>query len=268
MSLGTSSYHRSYAFNSYNSFRHQFSAQNIAMIFPLGWVVHLSCLLLVAAAASDGSTLFKDGTVITFNKETQENEILYNTSVLVIGNTIAAIIPNGTKSANIPADAEVIPANGMIISPGFIDTHRHTWQTTYRTLASNITLAEYYSRYSPLSQVLSLFSPEDFYLSQMVGLYEALNAGVTSLLDQPHNIAAKEDAVVALDAYLDSRARVFFGYSFNPLGNFSISGRAAHFRELQKDSRLTGSAVSMGVSCDSWSLVDPPDLQTIVHLLR
>ncbi|UPK92038.1 hypothetical protein LCI18_002973 [Fusarium solani-melongenae] len=224
------------------------------MVLPVRLAVRLLCLLSAAAAAtSNRTTLFKDGTVITFNKETQENEILYNTSILIVGDTVTAIISNDTQSANIPAEADVIPAHGMIISPGFIDTHRHTWQTTFRTLSSNITLAD-------------LFSPDDFYLSQMVGLFEALNAGITSLLDHPHNIAAKEDAAAALVAHLDSGARVFFGYSFDSLGNFSISARAAHFREMQQDSRLPGGAVSMGVSCDSWSAVNQSDLEIIADL--
>lgn len=228
-------------------------------------LVELTSLLSVAAA---GSILFENGTVITFDNKTQKNVILYNTSVLVVGDTIAAIMANGSQPSDLPADVEIIPTDGMILSPGFVDTHRHTWQTTYRTIASNTTLAEYFSRYSPFSNVLGLFSPGDFYLSQMVGLFEALNAGVTSLLDHSHNIAAKEDADAALDAYLDSGARVFFGYNFDPRGNFSIPDRAAHFRELQKDSRLSGSAVTIGLSCDAWHGLNEPNLKILVDLLR
>ncbi|KAF5025448.1 hypothetical protein F66182_2471 [Fusarium sp. NRRL 66182] len=227
-------------------------------------LVQLFWLLPVVEARS---TLFTDGTIITFDEQAKETIVRHNTSVLVVDDTITAITTNAQPD-DIPADVEIISAEGMILSPGFIDTHRHTWQTTHRTIASNTTLAEYFVRYSPFSDVLSLFSPEDFYLSQMVGLFEALNAGVTSLLDHAHNIAAEDDATVALDAYLESSARVFFGYNFDLRGNFSIQSRAAHFKKLQEDARLPGSAVTMGLSCDSWHTFNETDLQSVLDLLR
>jgi cytosine/adenosine deaminase-related metal-dependent hydrolase len=47
--------------------------------------------------------------------------------VLIEGRTIAAVgraVPVG--------DAEVIDASGMLVLPGFVDTHRHTWQSVVR----------------------------------------------------------------------------------------------------------------------------------------
>jgi cytosine/adenosine deaminase-related metal-dependent hydrolase len=37
---------------------------------------------------------------------------------------------------------DVVDAHGTIVSPGFIDTHRHDWMTMYRTLGANISLPE------------------------------------------------------------------------------------------------------------------------------
>jgi cytosine/adenosine deaminase-related metal-dependent hydrolase len=219
------------------------------------------------SAVEATSILFTGGTIITFDEQAQGTIVRHNTSVFVVGDTITDITTNGQPD-NIPADVDIVSAEGMILSPGFIDTHRHTWQTTHRTIASNTSLAEYFVRYSPFSQVLSLFSTEDYYLSQMVGLYEALNAGVTSLLDHAHNIASEDDANTALNAYLESRARIFFAYNFDLVGNFSVPSRAAHFKELKKDARLPGSAVTMGISCDSWSSFNQTDLQIVIGLLR
>ena len=34
-------------------------------------------------------------------------------------------------------DAEEIDATGMIVMPGFVDTHRHTWQAPFHNIASD-----------------------------------------------------------------------------------------------------------------------------------
>ena len=41
------------------------------------------------------------------------------------------------------ADAEVIDADGGVIMPGFVDTHRHTWQTALRGICADWTLFDY-----------------------------------------------------------------------------------------------------------------------------
>ncbi|KAJ4232145.1 hypothetical protein NW759_002533 [Fusarium solani] len=231
--------------------------------------VNLISLLVLATGTKAASTLFRGGTVIGFDNKTQTPQPLYNTSILVTGDTITAIFNESDKdSVEIPLDTEIVPAADLIISPGFIDTHRHTWQTTYRTIASNITLSEYFVRYSPLSRVPDLFTPEDFYLSQVVGLWEALNAGVTSLLDHSHNINTRQVAEAALAAYSDSGARVWFGYSFDPTGNFTIPERAAHVLELATDQRLSTGLVQMGMAFDTWTGVDKSDLEAVLGLLK
>src|SRR5690348_11267160 len=44
-----------------------------------------------------------------------------------------------------PSDAERIDATGMIVMPGFIDTHRHTWQTPVRGVLPCCTLDHYFA---------------------------------------------------------------------------------------------------------------------------
>jgi cytosine/adenosine deaminase-related metal-dependent hydrolase len=29
-------------------------------------------------------------------------------------------------------DAEIVDVRGRVVMPGFVDTHRHTWQTAFR----------------------------------------------------------------------------------------------------------------------------------------
>jgi len=46
-------------------------------------------------------------------------------------------------------DAEVVDAAGMIIIPGLINAHIHTWQTGLRGIAGNWTSVDYHKKYSP-----------------------------------------------------------------------------------------------------------------------
>ncbi len=43
------------------------------------------------------------------------------------------------------SDVEEIDASGMIVMPGFVDTHRHTWQTPVRGVLPCCTLDHYFA---------------------------------------------------------------------------------------------------------------------------
>ncbi|HET7568876.1 MAG TPA: amidohydrolase family protein [Gaiellaceae bacterium] len=95
------------------------------------------------------------------------------------------------------SDAEQVDATGMIVMPGFVDTHRHTWQTPVRGVLPSCTLDHYFA--VMLGQVGGFYRPEDVYIGNYAGSLEALNAGVTTLLDWSHisNTPDHSDAAVA-----------------------------------------------------------------------
>ena len=72
--------------------------------------------------------LLRGGTVLTVDPDLGD---LPKGDVLIEGDTIAQVAPQ------IDADAEVVDASGMIVIPGFVDTHRHTWEAAIPSPASS-----------------------------------------------------------------------------------------------------------------------------------
>ncbi|WP_306828229.1 amidohydrolase family protein [Catenuloplanes nepalensis] len=108
-------------------------------------------------------------------------------------------------------DAEVVDATGMIVMPGLVDTHRHTWQGAFAQIATDWTLNEYFTgllgRFSPL------FTPDDVRDGTLLGALEALDSGITTLFDWAHVMNTPEHADASVSALRDSGIRAVFGHS-------------------------------------------------------
>ncbi|KAH6687778.1 amidohydrolase family protein [Plectosphaerella plurivora] len=226
----------------------------------------LAWLLSTTSAAS---ILFNGGTIIAWSEEHKSLEIVRNGSLLITDDRIAAIYARGEASAY-PADTEVIDVAGKIITPGFVDTHRHSWQSAWRTLGSNLTMWDYFHRrFNP--QGTAVFEPEDIYNAHLMGMYEGLNAGVTTMLDHAHHLWTKAHGEAGLRASLTSGARVFHAYGLGSVGyDITMEEQAGHFRELSKkyEDALKRSTVSLGLSCDTFSFSDRDALEPVLGIIR
>src|SRR5262245_34416158 len=101
---------------------------------------------------------------------------IFDGDVLVEGERIAAV-GRGLEVG----DAEVVDAAGSIVIPGFIDSHRHTWETVIRGVAPDVSLAGYFE--VVLAAFAPAYRPEDVYAGNYLGALEAIDAGITTLLD-------------------------------------------------------------------------------------
>src|SRR4051794_6886134 len=114
--------------------------------------------------------LLRGGTVIdTF----PEVVVRPRTDVLIDDGRIVAVGPG------LSADAEVIDASERIVLPGFVDTHRHLWQTGVRGIAVDANLGGYFERV--LGRYGSRFRPQDVAAGNLVGALECLDAGITTV---------------------------------------------------------------------------------------
>jgi 5-methylthioadenosine/S-adenosylhomocysteine deaminase len=148
-------------------------------------------------------TLIKGGTVITVDPAL--GDFFPTGDVLIEDGAIVEV------ARNIDAeDAEVIDATDCLVLPGLVDTHRHTWQALFRNIGSDWTLAHYFTGlHGTMSQ---LYRPEDTYAGNLIGTLEALDSGITTLLDWSHNLNTPAHSDAALDALVESGSRVVFGH--------------------------------------------------------
>ncbi|QQE77584.1 amidohydrolase family protein [Alicyclobacillus sp. SO9] len=118
--------------------------------------------------------LIKNGCVLTMDESLGNFE---TADVLIENGNIISVGPNIDAS-----DCEVVDASEMIVLPGFVDTHRHVWEAVIRNAGPDWTLPTYLNHlyFGGLGGVLR---PEDVYIGNLLGALEALNAGITSLLD-------------------------------------------------------------------------------------
>lgn len=146
--------------------------------------------------------LLRGATVVTCDDELGD---LPRADVLIEGGKIAAI---GADLA--VADARVLDVAGKLVMPGLVDTHRHTWQTSLRGLGADWTVMDYLS--AVRVKLSPQFRAEDVHIANLAGALEALDAGITTIVDYSHNIATPEHADAALDGLEAARVRALFAY--------------------------------------------------------
>ncbi|MFF5476185.1 amidohydrolase family protein [Streptomyces sp. NPDC012935] len=141
--------------------------------------------------------------------------------VLIEDGRITAVEPD------ISADAEVLDMSGRIVIPGFVDTHRHTWETSIRNVAPDATLDDYFV--DILDSFAPLYTPEDVYAANLAGSLECLNAGITTLVDWSHinNTPEHPDAAIQALKEIGIRAQYAYGSANTSLADYWFDSKIA-----------------------------------------
>jgi 5-methylthioadenosine/S-adenosylhomocysteine deaminase len=119
-------------------------------------------------------------------------------------------------------DAEVIDASDTIVMPGFVDTHRHLWESLFRGIGTSV------------ATTASECTADDVYAATLIGLLGAAEAGITTVVDWSE-VSTGPHTEAALQAHADSRLRTVFV-------NASSDWHAGS-RSLEGASQLTSFAV-------------------------
>lgn len=165
-----------------------------------------------AGAGEDGRrVLIRGGHVLSMDPTVGD---FAEADVLISGRRIEAVGPNIDAG-----DAEVIDATGMIVMPGFIDTHHHQFETALRSfLADGILIndgtpqgAVNYYEYI-LQKFSMVYRPRDVHINELFGSLAQLDAGVTTVMDVSQIHHSPEHSDAAIQGLIDAGRRSVFGY--------------------------------------------------------
>ncbi|WP_053852084.1 amidohydrolase family protein [Streptomyces sp. NRRL B-24085] len=199
--------------------------------------------------------------------------------VLIEDGRIAAV------DREISTDAEVLDMTGRIVIPGFVDTHRHTWEASIRNVAPDATLDDYFV--DILDTFAPLYTPEDVYAANLAGALECLDAGITTLVDWSHinNTPEHPDAAIRALTETGIRAQYAYGSANTSLADYwfeskiAIPGddvrriRGEYFSSDSDDGLLTLALATRGpgfcvgdVVTSEWALARELDIPITVHV--
>jgi cytosine/adenosine deaminase-related metal-dependent hydrolase len=147
-------------------------------------------------------------------------------NVVVEDGTIVAVGEGATGSG------ERIDGSAMVVIPGLVDTHRHTWQAALRFRSVGWTLLEYVQN---LQQALApQFAPEDVYAANLLGALTALDAGITTLRDDSHVQNTPEHGEAAVQALRDSGIRASFGHGWPSSAEYMTDSSLPHPDSMER----------------------------------
>ncbi|KAL4878110.1 Metallo-dependent hydrolase [Aspergillus karnatakaensis] len=153
--------------------------------------------------------LLQHGTVLTHDDDGHV-VALRDHDVLVVGNRIKAIGQGLTLPDGDGADGRTVNCPGKIISPGFIDTHHHLWQTQLKGRFGDIKFMDYMVAGNMQS---FNYTPDDIFWGQLAGCRESIYSGVTTVVDHAHMTYSPEHATEAIRATASSGLRSLFCYT-------------------------------------------------------
>ena len=160
---------------------------------------------------------------------------------------ITSVEPTSTSPASAPphwAGDEVINGTGLLALPGFIDTHRHTWQSAIKHSYAELDPRVYFAEV--LKGLGAAYQPNDVYLGNKLGSYAALSSGTTTLFDWSHVQNSPEHSDGAIAGLVETGIRAVFGHGWptspdDSWTNNSLKPHPADIRRVQKEYFANGS---------------------------
>ena len=209
--------------------------------------------------------LLKGGMVLSLDSKVGDFE---KADVLIEDQKIAAIAPN------VPAtSAVVVDATGMIVMPGFVDTHHHQYETLMRSILSDGNLGVYgdapKNYVSVIQGILTpAYLPDDAYISELIASLSQLSAGVTTTVDLSQVSHTPEHSDACIAGLKESGRRAVYAYSTGVKGTqFPQDIARIKTRHFSSNDQLVTLALNTGTNADHWKLARSLGVPITSHIV-
>lgn len=142
---------------------------------------------------ADRRIVITNGCVISMDSKVGD---FAKADVLIEGDTISQVGPN-LRAGFGGDEAAIIDAEGCIVMPGFVDTHRHMWQGQLRRMIPNVDISMYLGLRNSFAVQ---YEPSDSYAGTLAIALGALYSGITSIQDYAHNTRSPAHADAEIEA--------------------------------------------------------------------
>ncbi|CCF40341.1 amidohydrolase [Colletotrichum higginsianum] len=153
---------------------------------------------------STSRILLKKGVLLIHDKDGNVNPV--RSDLLVEGDKIVQISDDIEASGD---HVKVFDCEGKVISPGFISTHHHVWQTALKGRHANHSLLEYLPTGSYAG---ALYSADDAFWGELGGALEAIDGGTTTVVDHSSLNVGPEYPPTMIQALAASGLRAVYCY--------------------------------------------------------
>jgi 5-methylthioadenosine/S-adenosylhomocysteine deaminase len=209
--------------------------------------------------------LLKGGIVLSLDPQIGDFD---RGDVLIEGKKILAV------GRDLTAPALVIDAGGMIVMPGFVDTHHHQYETILRGILADGVLGTPNDGKKTYQGVIQgiftpVYQPEDAYISELVASLGQLNAGVTTTVDtsQVSHTPAHSDACIA--GLKESGRRAVYTYSpgLGPNSQYPKDLLRLKSQYFSSADQLLTLELNAAPNAENWALARQAGVPIICHIV-
>lgn len=148
---------------------------------------------------------------------------------------------------------------------------QHLWQTAFKTIGSNTSLADYFQKFGEYGQSASVFTPEDLYLGQLAGSLERVHVGTTTVLDHAHASWSEEGTDSCINGSADSGVRTVYAHAIHEVGGaWSWDEQISKLQSLTKDDRFhaDNGLLTLGLAYDRFFDAPASNLSTLWNITK
>ena len=220
------------------------------------------------AKANGRPILLKDGIVLSLDRQVGD---FAKADVLIQGKKIVAVGPNLAA----PAQTLVVNAAGMIVMPGFVDTHHHQYETVLRGIIADAMWGSNQDRLplrnytSVLQQTFTpVYTPADVRIAELLASLSQINDGVTTTVDTSQVQLTAEHTDASIAGLKESGRRCLFAYGAG--GADATRRNPLELARLRKqyfssDDQLLTLAMNAAVTPEMFEVARAAGVPTVSH---